>query len=177
MTAIRGGLFLFWTGIVLLIMSASPADSPLRATYRTRRAMLALFPQGWAFFTRDPRESLDRLYRPGTPPEPLLYANSSARSLFGLSRRARAKNVELAALLLHAPSEEWHDCLDSLPRCLEQLPGDAAAVTNTSLTQQICGPVVVERQPPVPWAWGRGLTTVHMPSRVVRFEVRCGMTG
>jgi len=177
MIAIRTGLALLWAAVVLLVLSASPADSPLRASYPTRRGMIALFPQGWAFFTRDPREPVDRAYRPGAPPTPLLYTNSSARSLFGFSRRARAQNVEMAALLLEVPSGAWHECRDALSRCLEAAPEAGVPVANRSMNRQICGPVVVERQPPVPWAWGRGLGTVHMPSKVLRLDVRCGTEG
>jgi antimicrobial peptide system SdpA family protein len=139
--------------------------------------MIAVFPQGWAFFTRDPREPVDEAYRPGERLVPILYPNSSARNLFGFSRRARAQNVEMAALLLEVPASAWKECRAPLRRCLEVAPGCAVAVANVSVTRQICGPVVVERQPPVPWAWGRSTGRIHMPSKVVRLEVACPASG
>jgi antimicrobial peptide system SdpA family protein len=177
MRTIRCGLALLWAGLAGFVLLASPADSPLRAGYATRRGMIALFPQGWAFFTRDPREAVDWAYRPGPPLAPLLYPNASPRNLFGLSRGARALNVELAALLVDLPKSAWRPCDDRLERCLAQDAGETVAVLNRFAGRRICGALVVERQPPVPWAWGRGHDTVHMPSSVARLDVRCGAAG
>jgi len=181
MNALRGLLAVVLAALAGWVLRAGPVDSPLRADFTTRRGMIAFFPQGWAFFTRDPREAVDRAYRPGPPLVPLLYANTSPRNLFGFGRGARTLNVELAALLHELPAAAWQPCDAPLQRCVEAGAwagtGGSVAIVNRATEPRICGDVVVERQPPVPWAWGRSIDETHMPSKVARLEVRCGPGG
>ena len=173
----RGLLACLWCAGVLLVLSSGPVDSPLRSSRALRRNMIAISPQGWAFFTRDPREPVARLYRAAGPEWSLAsYTNSSARSLFGLSRRARALNVELAALLAEVPRDRWMACRSTLETCLREAAPSGVALSNRSTTRQVCGGFAVERQPPVPWAWSRSAERIHMPSEVVRLDVRCDDT-
>jgi len=173
MNVLRGLLAVSLAALTGWVLRAGPVDSPLRADFTTRRGMIAFFPQGWAFFTRDPREAVDRAYRPGAPLVPLLYANSSPRNLLGLGRGARTLNVELAALLHELPASAWQSCDAPLERCVEARAGGRVAIVNRFPEPRICGDVVVERQPPVPWAWGRAIDETHMPSKVARLDVRC----
>jgi len=139
--------------------------------------MIAISPQGWAFFTRDPREPVDRLYR-GTASgwAQATFTNSSARNLFGLSRAARALNVEMAALLAELPPDRWLECRSTLEACLREADSHGVTLHNRSLTRLACGALTVQRQPPVPWAWSRNAERIHMPSEVVRLNVRCDPT-
>jgi len=170
----RGLLACFWTSSAVLVLSSGPVDSPLRSSRSVRQSMIAISPQGWAFFTRDPREPVDRLYRATASGwVPATYTNSSARNFFGLSRAARALNVEMAALLAEISQDRWTECRSTLESCLWEDSSPAAVVNNPSLTRQVCGAFAVQRQPTVPWAWSRSAARIHMPSEVVQFDARC----
>lgn len=175
LTATRVALVLLWSGVILWVTVGSVPDSPLRLPLRVTQGMIAVSPQGWAFFTRNPREPVDRLYRlrSGTW-ERANYANTSPRNLFGVRRAARAVNVEMAALVAQAPDDAWRDCEAPLEECLAADGGlPPVPVTNPSALRTLCGPLVVERRPPVPWAWSGSGRDIHMPGRVLRIDVDC----
>jgi antimicrobial peptide system SdpA family protein len=163
-----------WSVLALFVLSGSVEDSPLRASARTRLNLLALCPQGWSFFTRDPREPVDRVYRrQGTALAYSSVANGSLANLLGLRRAARAINVELAGLLAGVPEGRWRDCRQAVEKCVE--PGaDAIVVENRALVRSLCGELVIERRPPVPWAWSGSPRPVDMPARILLLRAECG---
>ncbi len=164
-----------WGVLVLFVLADNVADHPLRHSLRLRRNLVAVSPQGWAFFTRDPREPVDRVYlqRGGRLVE-ADYTNTSGRNLWGLRRAARGVAVELAALLAQIPDGQWSDCSDSPPACVASLDGAPPTVANSAVRQSLCGTLVVVRRPPVPWAWSRSPRPIHMPGKVVRLTAHCG---
>lgn len=175
LTVTRVALALLWAGVILWVTVGSVPDSPLRLPLRVTQNMIAVSPQGWAFFTRDPREPVDRLYRrQGDAWVRANYANTSPRNLFGVRRAARAVNVEMASLLAQAPDAAWTDCESSLADCLR---GDGAPpvveVDNPSALRSLCGRLAVERRPPVPWAWSGSERPIHMPGQVLLLDVDC----
>lgn len=170
----RAGLALAWTCVGVLVLFGSVSDHPLRAPAGLRRGLLLIAPQGWGFFTRDPREPVDRVYR-HTPGgwEEITHANSSPRNALGLSRGARAVGVELTAVLGRVPAERWRDCRAPAGDCWPAAAPGGAPVRNPALRPRLCGDILVERRPPVPWAWSRSRSDLAMPARVVRVEVAC----
>jgi antimicrobial peptide system SdpA family protein len=132
-------------------------------------------PEGWKFFTRNPREEQTHLYvrnAAGMWNDADVGPNGSSRNLFGLSRQGRAQPLEYGALLKDLPKEAWRDCDGSPEQCLEHALV-AKTLSNTSVTKTLCGTVGIVRQKPVPWAWAKSKRPVVMPSRVVRLEVSC----
>lgn len=163
-----------WTGAVLFVLLASVPDHPLRRTHAARQALVALAPQGWAFFTRDPREPLDRVYRrEGRAWVEATHTNGSPRGLLGLGRGARALHVELASLLGQAPASRWQECAGGLGGCAGTVGLEPVAVSDDSTLRALCGEILVLRAPPVPWAWSRSGRSVAMPARAVRLDVAC----
>lgn len=150
----------------------NPAKLPLRKDLQPQLWM----PEGWKFFTRDPRE--ERLYimrRDGDHWRSAEFGpNSRAANLFGLRRRSRAQGIEAALILERLPKSHWHDCKESPLVALSQ-----AAVTDTvvniSPSPTFCGDIGIYMQAPVPWAWAKSAMRkeVVMPSRVTRVYVKC----
>jgi antimicrobial peptide system SdpA family protein len=171
---------LLWVVAIGPVLLGSMPDSPLRPSLSFRQDVIAIAPQGWAFFTRDPREPVDRIYTrqgagPSTGPEwaQVTYTNSSRRNWLGLKRDARALNVELAFLLSEADPVPWRDCPGQLETCLRQRDVPAVAVVNRSRIRALCGELLVERRPPAPWAWSRAKRPVLLDSKIARLDVRC----
>jgi antimicrobial peptide system SdpA family protein len=142
---------------------------------RLRTATVTLLPEGWAFFTRTPREP-DLLpftrTADGTWARALLAPHAEARNGFGLDRASRAQGVEMGLLRGAVREQDFHDCNESVEACLARLRA-GAEVRNQSPAPTLCGPVGLALRAPVPWAWTRDGSTTAMPSRVVRLEVRC----
>jgi antimicrobial peptide system SdpA family protein len=175
--AVRWTRIRFWSvwGVLIVSLTASTAgEGPLKPSSSIRLVQLSLLPQGWSFFTRDPREPTDVVYRmTGTGLEALTFANTSQRSLFGLSRRARVHDAELMALLAPVMQSTWKPCDVDPAGCGARYSGAPLEVANWAPTRMICGDIVVVRSRPVPWAWRRARDRLHMDSRLVRMRVDC----
>jgi sporulation delaying protein A len=175
---IRWAQVAVWTGwatLILFILSSAAGESPIEPAPSTRVIQLSLAPEGWAFFTRSPREPADVVYsEAGGRLTRLSFPNTSGRNLFGLSRSARAFDAELTALLAPVLTSTWRDCEGDPAGCASRLAPRPLELVNWSTTRYICGDVVVVRSAPVPWAWRRSRDRVHMDSKVLRLRVDCG---
>lgn len=132
-------------------------------------------PQGWKFFTRDPREERLLVRVPdgaGGWTSDVTPTNSAPRNLFGALRSSRAQPSEMSELLLRAPEEAWVACTEDPDVCLAAF-APPLALTNPDATPTLCGDVGFVLQPPVPWAWARRLGAVTLDSKVLRAEVSC----
>lgn len=143
-----------------------------------RRSVLSLvIPEGWGFFTRDPRESDLFVYVPGNEPGQWLFAsnvpNANWRNLFGLNRASRGQGMEMALLVNAVGRDDWrhdHACGSEHSRCLDSVDS-SLPITNDTPNASLCGVVGIVVQEPVPWAWS-GID-VAMPARVARLNVEC----
>ncbi len=121
-----------------------------------RTAVATLFPQGWAFFTRDPdSESIvayavqdDVLVSAMTTPQ------TRGSNWLGLSRGQRAQGPELAFTAAGSGTEAGSDCAGWLSECAPAYLSLAPVpYSNTSPIQTICGDIVLVRQEAPPWSF------------------------
>ena len=147
---------------------ALPAESDIRVRLWA--------PQGWKFFTRNPREDwLLPFSRSsgGSWQSASLGPNGRLDAYFGISRRPRAQGIEIGLLLFKVPKAAWDECDHEPTVCLERSP-IKATLRNRSPRPTMCGMVGFVQQKQTPWAWeAKGATPKHMPSRVAKFEVKC----
>ncbi|HLU46334.1 MAG TPA: SdpA family antimicrobial peptide system protein [Natronosporangium sp.] len=166
----------FWTLLGFYIVHAQlPSNTmELPGQEALRLRIQQVLPQGWAFFTRSPREGQLVTWAPtddGSWEQSLYGPHSEPRNVFGLNRRSRAQAVEVGLFSTMIPDDAWQDCEHGdIPRCLPD--AKVVPVVNPSPQPLLCGPVGLSAQPPVPWAWAHSSDT-RMPATVVRLEVRC----
>lgn len=167
------------TGLVWLAVGAYAAYpalpySPVHLPFAADINSLVWAPQGWSFFTRDPREEKHSIYiRTLIGWAPILLApHARLSNAFGLRRASRAQGVEMALLTQGSDASEWRACESSLLVCLATLP-PGKHVYNTSPDPTMCGSVAVVVQKPLPWAWARSPRVPTMPSRILPLEVSC----
>ena len=171
-TPVRWRLFVF--GACLALAWAVPISYALRFSLpynasslsRTATPPLLIFvPEGWGFFTRDPREeNMFTYYKNGSGAWML-----TSRWSFGFGRHGRIVARE-AAMLASGIAADATDCRDDHISCLNDVDvaAEIGAVFDNS---RLCGDVGFVWQEPVPWAWARD--NVVMPARVVRVTVQC----
>lgn len=170
------GLLVFWTLLaVYTVHSQLPPNAlelPLESEIRF--SLRSLAPQGWAFFTKDPREhrtfALIRSHDGWRLA--LVGPHAEARNLFGLDRRSRAQGVEIGLLQGQVTRDAWSPCAGRPEECLEQIAA-ATSLRNPSPEPSLCGTVGLVRKEPVPWAWAGVRHTVSMPGLVLRLHVQC----
>lgn len=74
----------------------------------TQRVMNTILPQGWGFFTRNPKETKYHLYSlENEVPKLLNKKNTSVPNLFGLSRKYRRLAYEFGKIYTSIKDEHW----------------------------------------------------------------------
>jgi antimicrobial peptide system SdpA family protein len=161
-----------WSIVVLYVVHAALPFNPIRLPLEGSLRYFA--PEGWAFFTRDPREERFDVFvrRAGVWTEALTSPHSRASNWFGLNRRSTAQGIEIGLLLADLPKASWQGCRAEAPECLAKKPPEHP-IRNVSPEPTLCGEVGISLQKPVPWAWSRSPKRVIMPSRVARLRITC----
>jgi antimicrobial peptide system SdpA family protein len=168
------GVAVFW--LIVAIYSVYPAlpYSPLQLPYANLLNTQLWLPQGWAFFTRDPREDRTLIFvrTNGAWQSAYLAPHARLANLLGLDRASRGQGVEMGTFLKWMNGKSWSRCHDRPVDCLDRIPV-LAQLDNKYPHPTLCGTIGLVQQKPVPWAWSRSPTPVVMPSIVVKLEVRC----
>jgi hypothetical protein len=90
-----------------------------------KNIIITFFPQGWRFFTKNPRGMyLSAIYPKEKPNESFDFHSIFKRKYWGFSRYSRALKWELQPLLEHLeekdfsedPQKAWNNCLDFNPK-------------------------------------------------------------
>jgi antimicrobial peptide system SdpA family protein len=148
--------------------------NPLRLPNEKSVDIQSWAPQGWKFFTRDPREDWTLLFArraDGTWVDASAGPNFQVGSLFGLSRAPRAQGIEMGTLLYGFRPNQWRPCTRTPVECLPDVPVQSRVVRNRTPRPTLCGDVAIVLQQQIPWAWARSRPL--MPSRILRMYVEC----
>jgi antimicrobial peptide system SdpA family protein len=137
----------------------------------------ALLPQGWAFFTKSPRDPILTAYefdargRAYRIPE---ITASDVRNLFGVNRRGRAIGTELALLLDLVPPDQWVECGSTSGDCVAGVRvGDPPRVASPVPGPRLCGEVVLAEESVVPYAYRELVDQRLRVDRAAHLFVEC----
>ena len=161
-----------WTlGIWWALVSSLP-HNPQSPGLRAERGTRLVLPEGWGFFTRDPREADLILARLDENDEWRLEPpHASLDNLLGLRRLSRALPVE-SSQILHQVEPAFISCGDDNWRhCTAKAP--VHEIQNPVPDAKLCGDVTFVRREPVPWAWADLLHPDDMPTNIFRTRIRC----
>jgi antimicrobial peptide system SdpA family protein len=178
---LMGGVLLMlaitWSVLILyavhIELPVNALDLPFESSIKPN--LQAVIPEGWGFFTRDPREARLLPYvRPaGDWQSASEGPNGEAWNAFGLNRAARAQGVEMGLLEFAIPTDAWKDCTEEIGSCLDKLP-TSMQVSNPTPHPTLCGDVGFAHRDTLPWAWAASVPDeTTMPSKVVRLTVKC----
>ncbi|MFF2886252.1 SdpA family antimicrobial peptide system protein [Paenibacillus sp. NPDC057967] len=136
-------------------------------------AVFKAFPQGWGFFSKNPRDEvivmLDSTYRlaPNWP-------NNTWSNALGLKRYGRTQGIELGLLYSNVPEGLWEVCETDLATCTKNADVHLT-IQNTTPNPAFCGEFTLAMREVVPWAWADILTPEEMPSRYVKVVSSCSI--
>lgn len=166
-----------WSTLAIHAVHAVLPNNPIKLPLAEVFDIRLILPEGWAFFTRDPRDPEAVVYLRGedgqwriSPDVPRFHLSNA----FGLDRYIRAHGVEMGLVMEEAQKAVRSDCEKEPQECLEKATA-ALTVNNPSPRPQLCGQVGIVLRKPVPWAWSRShqQKPISMPSKVLRLEVQC----
>ncbi len=157
---------------VYVVLPFNPIRLPLVQTLQTYMWM----PEGWAFFTRDPREPRTLTFAKvqDTWVSSSMAPHARPSNLFGVNRASRAQGVELGLIMeaIAVAEHTWEPCEEAIGTCLEAVP-TADTLDNISPRPRLCGLVGLAQQEPVPWAWSYNRDEITMPSQVIKLKIEC----
>jgi antimicrobial peptide system SdpA family protein len=150
-------LFLFWTWIFLVVFSVSMPYNPIAKPFlKNRHYISGILPEGFAFFTRNPRE--DKLYFLVEEHNKLVndprLRNATLTNLFGFKRRGRILNLLYSTQLLRG-NIRWYPINEDEPINFN----DKKFVTNTVLINDSSlnlikyKKFIVIKKKIIPWAY------------------------
>lgn len=167
-----GGLIaFFWIDMLFHIAVAFAPYNPLSPSKYYKMNLSLFVVEGWAFFTRNPREPNLHLFKPDANGK--LYdvttLNNDPKNLFGFSREARSLSLELGKILENLDSAQWQPMASNLDSQFLVLP--AANVVNTINHPKLHDSFLVEYRDRIPWAWVDSYDQIKMPSKVIKIHV------
>jgi len=166
-------LGLGWLSVFAYAVHAALPFNSIKLPFETSE-FRTLVPEGWAFFTRDPREESIFLFirRDGAWESASMGPNGSVANAFGLNRASRAQGVETALIVNRFSTSAFRECRGVAADCLETTKS-AGSLQNNSPDPSLCGDVGIVMRKPVPWAWWSSGQSVVMPARILRIYAGC----
>jgi antimicrobial peptide system SdpA family protein len=169
-------LVLFWGYLIFQLAIHILPHGALTGSRAKSANIGAVVPQGWAFFTRNPREHNFFIYQKKDGAfEQVILSNCNVNNLFGASRKSRIQSVELGDILAKVENANWLEC----PEGIDQSAGidtiQEVLVINQVESPTICGEFYIAQKEPIPWAWGAYYRELEMPSKVVKIRTLCSI--
>ena len=168
------GIASVWAFVLFSVLKVMTPYNPLSATKESKANLVAFFPQGWAFFTRNPREANTFMYKVENGQlTPAIETNASISNWFGIRKETRVKGVEMGALLGRLDKKPWTECPEGI-NSFEQVDSlESVRIINGAPKPHFCGEYLLETREPVPWAWAKIMDKVKMPSNIIKINALC----
>lgn len=167
-----------WIVVLLYVAQTFLPPNVIKLPYQSEleATISSLAPQGWAFFTKAPREPHMSIYAVGPRDGDALSRlgpNGSAQSGWGLSRSFMLQQSAAVNAAADISAEEWHACDErstTLAACVTTIAeGEPVAVPMNSERALPCGAYVFAMSEAIPFAWRgvsnereRALSAVHV---------------
>ncbi|MEL6357811.1 MAG: SdpA family antimicrobial peptide system protein [Bacteroidota bacterium] len=171
-------IFLLSTVTALVVASfvfiSSLPFNTLTGNYQAKKRVYTLSPQGFAFFTRNPREYRLTTYVPDQTTgewHRVERSNASLHNWLGVSRQCRRENVEIHTVqsaakgkYIELNSAEFSSVIDTL--------SIVDTVANPFADPLLKGEIVFRFERPIPWAWSKNLATINQPIKLKKVYVQ-----
>jgi antimicrobial peptide system SdpA family protein len=150
----------------------SNRDTPVRFSYKSVREYYSIFPQGWAFFTKDPKEPVLKIFRQENGR--LVHLNNTASlnlgDALGLKRNKRKMSAELAQTLSKVAATKWTKYeAGNIEEVAVKLP-IADTIESKFNHKLLQGEYIFYQSERVPWAWAQSYPKI--PFQCIKIFVK-----
>ncbi|AKD55837.1 hypothetical protein SD10_13950 [Spirosoma radiotolerans] len=169
------GISLVWAGLAFFSLLTYVKDNPIRFSYEFQHNLRTLFPQGWAFFTKSPRDETIQLYRWENNQLTLVDGQRQATfaNLMGFRRASRAMSVEYAYLLYNVAADNWARCENDPESFIRTHKLTNVRVENNTPRPFLAGTYYLIQKGIVPWAWASQADHITLPCSILKLTVVC----
>lgn len=166
-------LILAFFSLTILSLSDALDFNTLNFSIKLEKKLFNFLPQGWAFFTRSPREGQIYLLKKRNN---VFYVenlyHSSSSNFFGLNRVTTKINYELISIYSQLNKINFVDGYSNMQcNVFDSIPKKTYYLKNRFSNPKITGEYVLIIQKLVPYAWSDNLYKQKMPCKAIRFYV------
>lgn len=169
-------IVIFWALLLhKLVSSSMPYNSLTPQLYnKENRFFKSIFPEGFSFFTRNPREPQVIIYTRDDQKE-VIERSNSITYYFGFSRYGRALSIELSTIWETVRHQKWLDCYIGNEQCFNDKILPFYVIENSSPSPLLCGEYYLKIVEPIPWAWAQSFKKNNktMPCKAIRLSIKC----
>ena len=162
-----------WIGLIFYtIISVLPAN-PMSTTIDQKKFLGEIYPQGWGFYSKDPRSEMLNVYNAETYNQAVVWPNNTIKNVFGLYRYGRGQGIELGLLVSKIPkSVKWKECTNGSISCSSKWDTDVS-IKNSTPNPSLCGELVITHEKLTNWAWSRYKDNRKSISNGIKVNVAC----
>ncbi|MDK3836574.1 SdpA family antimicrobial peptide system protein [Staphylococcus pseudintermedius] len=168
-------LFIFCSCLYIIVFFVSiqnvfPNNPIKEKTFKVGSYIYDFFPQGWAFYSKNPRELTYNVVYTQSGENATQFPNASPSNYLGLIRKGRAQGIEAGRLVANLRDSDWKETEEDPVKFGRSLR--VIEVKNDLQKPTIKGDILVYYQEPVPWSWAKTFkNNEYMPSKVARILV------
>lgn len=168
------------TGFFLLCISyvCRLPHSTMNISKDTKTNIVSLLPQGWAFFTRSPKEEKILVYKVHPSGlKKISMSNPDEKNLFGISRLSRRLTMETSIVLHEAKKISWTEKTGVEHPPINSLEPLHIQSTNNIIRNIQSGQYLIYKEKPIPWAWKKNFNKANTSRKYVLVDyVKCKTT-
>ena len=167
-------LYSFVLSLLLLIFYNNIPFNPIAYKFNSVKQAFSIMPQGWAFFTRSPRESQVLVYNitENGVMRKEVHRHSEPINYFGLRRIQTYKMNELQFILGEIEQDQYINTTSNyISNNMGIIPDTTYEVSHVFKHSELSGKtLLIVIQEIVPWAWF-GIDSLMMPAKVIKLKV------
>lgn len=168
-------IYIITSSFVLLIFFNNIPFNPVSYKFKQIKQAFSIMPQGWAFFTRSPRESQVLVYNvtDNRLIKKEVVRHSEPENVFGLRRIQTYKMNELQFILNKIDSDQYTNTTwNYITNKMGVIPDTTYEVSHVFIDSELSGDtLLIVIQEIVPWAWF-GNDSLMMPAKAIKLSVK-----
>lgn len=171
-----GLISMCWLILIFKVSIASIPYNPYSGSQINTYNFRNMLPQGWGFFTRNPREDNYFIYQKDTLGSytQSVNPNNNSGNFFGIKRTSRIQSMEVGVLIQRLEKYSWLNCPEGSKKCIEQVDTlNPIPVLNTTISPTLCGEFILTQKQTTPWAWGKHYHEIDMPAKTIKINSIC----
>jgi len=156
--------FFLSISIVFYTLLLNVHENPITTSYQLENEQYqSLFPQGWAFFTRSPKEFQLSLYEISEAKYVLIdLKNAQAKQYFGLNKSNRIVHHKLIQIAREIPNEHWVPYSERINNI--NIDSVNEYKLKSHLKELPTGKYLIKTEKPLAWTWFSTLKPVIVGS-------------
>ncbi len=164
--------------IIFYIVVTSIPENPIRLRYSffNNKEMRFLVPQGWSFFTKDPREEEIYIYELNNSDNKKIRLNNiQFNQLLGVKRENRIRYTKTSNIIQNIDPSLFLDFNGNAQKFVNQ-NNNKERINEISINVKkpsLCGKYLIEIKEPIPWSWLSIKENIKMPSKLIIIEFKC----